>query len=223
MERAMLKVLVVGASRGIGAALVQQLAARGDEVWASTRGSHRPEVAGSVQWIGGVDIATEAGRLRLLEALPASLDCVLHSAGVLHDDDLQSLSEASLEAQLRVNAIAPLLLARELLPRLRPGGRLAFLTSRMGSITDNSSGSHYGYRMSKVALNMAAKSLAIDLEPRGVAVFLLHPGFVRTAMTRGQGLLAPEESAALLLRRLDSLSLADTGSFWHANGEALPW
>lgn len=219
----MSSVLVIGASRGIGAALARQLQARGDQVWA-TRRSEQAAAADGVNWIDGVDVASAGGRQRLLQQLKAdTLDVVIHSAGILHDDDLARLSEASLEEQLRVNAIAPLLLARDLLPWLRPGGKLVFLTSRMGSIADNSSGSHYGYRMSKTALNMAARSLAIDLEPRGIAVGLLHPGFVRTAMTQGQGLLDAGESAALLLQRVEQLGLAQTGSFWHANGETLPW
>jgi NAD(P)-dependent dehydrogenase (short-subunit alcohol dehydrogenase family) len=220
----MSKVLVVGASRGIGAALVRQFAARGDTVWATQRATQVPADTGSVRWVGGVDVAAASGRQRLIAQLQGvSLDLVVHSAGVLHDDNLGNLSEASLDAQLRVNAIAPLLLARELLDHLKPGSRLTFLTSRMGSINDNTSGAHYGYRMSKAALNMAAKSLAIDLEPQGIAVGLLHPGFVRTAMTQGQGTLEPDESAALLLLRLDQLTLANTGSFWHANGDVLPW
>lgn len=98
------------------------------------------------------------------------------------------------------------------------------MSSRMGSIDDNSSGGSYGYRMSKVALNMAGKSLAIDLRPRGVAVALLHPGLVSTRMTgfSAHG-ISPEESVRGLLARIDALSLETSGTFWHANGQVLPW
>ena len=94
----------------------------------------------------------------------------------------------------------------------------------MGSIDDNSSGGSYGYRMSKVALNMAGKSLAIDLEPRGIAVAILHPGLVRTRMIcfNPSG-IPPEQSVKGLLARIDGLTMATSGSFWHANGELLPW
>ena len=107
---------------------------------------------------------------------------------------------------------------------MQPGSKLALMTSRMGSIDDNSSGSSYGYRMSKVALNMAGRSLAIDLRPRGIAVALLHPGLVRTRMVNfnPQG-ISPEEAVRGLLARIDALSLATSGGFWHANGEVLPW
>ena len=93
----------------------------------------------------------------------------------------------------------------------------------MGSIEDNTSGGRYGYRMSKAAVNMAGRSLANDLKDDGVAVAILHPGFVRTDMTGRQGLIDPPESAAGIIVRVDELSLENTGTFWHANGEIIPW
>ena len=111
-----------------------------------------------------------------------------------------------------------------MLNNLSEGAKVILMTSRMGSIKDNSSGGSYGYRMSKVALCMAGKSLAIDLKPNGIAVALLHPGLVRTRMTSftPQG-ITPEKSVQGLIRRIDLLDLANTGGFWHANGEILPW
>ncbi|MCZ7685417.1 MAG: SDR family NAD(P)-dependent oxidoreductase [Sandaracinaceae bacterium] len=103
------------------------------------------------------------------------------------------------------------------------GGKLALVTSRMGSIGDNTSGGAYGYRMSKAALNMAGASLAHDLRPRGIAVAILHPGFVRTDMTGGRGNVEASEAARMLWERIDALTLETSGSFWHANGEVLPW
>ena len=98
------------------------------------------------------------------------------------------------------------------------------MTSRMGSISDNTSGSSYGYRMSKVALSMAGKSLSHDLKPRGIAVAILHPGLVQTRMTSftANG-ITPEVSVRGLLARIDELTLENTGTFWHSNGEVLPW
>ena len=98
------------------------------------------------------------------------------------------------------------------------------MTSRMGSIEDNSSGGSYGYRMSKVALCMAGKSLAIDLKPRDISVALLHPGLVSTRMTGFTKYgITPEQSVKGLLKRIDLLALETSGSFWHSNGETLPW
>jgi NAD(P)-dependent dehydrogenase (short-subunit alcohol dehydrogenase family) len=123
-----------------------------------------------------------------------------------------------------VNALAPLLLVRALLDHLPRGAKVALMTSRMGSIDDNSSGGSYGYRMSKVALNIAAKSLAIDLQPRGIAVAILHPGLVRTRMIgfNPQG-ISPEQSVRGLLARINAVNLNTSGTFWHANGDVLPW
>ena len=92
----------------------------------------------------------------------------------------------------------------------------------MGSIDDNGSGAYYGYRMSKAAVNMAGMSLARDLEGQGIAVALLHPGYVATDMTGHAG-IPVSESAAGLIARIEDLNLAGTGGFWHANGEPLPW
>ncbi len=94
----------------------------------------------------------------------------------------------------------------------------------MGSIEDNSSGGSYGYRMSKVALCMAGKSLSVDLKPSGIPVAILHPGLVSTRMTgfTSKG-INPKESVKGLIQRIDELTIDNTGTFWHANGEILPW
>ena len=112
---------------------------------------------------------------------------------------------------------------RNLRKSLRRGTKIAAITSRMGSIGDNGSGGSYGYRMSKAALNAMAVSLARDLAPAGMAVAILHPGFVRTEMTGLQGNLDADESARLLLERIDALTLESSGTFWHASGQILPW
>jgi NAD(P)-dependent dehydrogenase (short-subunit alcohol dehydrogenase family) len=93
----------------------------------------------------------------------------------------------------------------------------------MGSIADNGSGGYYGYRMSKAALNAAGMSLARDLSGAGIAVAILHPGYVRTDMTEGSGTTDPDAAAKQLVDRVDALNLETTGTFWHANGQVLPW
>ena len=98
------------------------------------------------------------------------LDGVILNAGLLEATSLEHLDPDSLRRQFEVNALAPLRLTHALLPQLRPGSNLILMTSRMGSIDDNTSGGSYGYRMSKVALNMAGTSLAIDLKPRGIGL-----------------------------------------------------
>ena len=93
----------------------------------------------------------------------------------------------------------------------------------MGSIADNTSGGYYGYRMSKAALNAGAKSLSLDLKTRGIAVALLHPGYVQTAMVNFGGDISAAESAQRLTQRVAELTMDNTGGFWHSNGERLEW
>ena len=100
---------------------------------------------------------------------------------------------------------------------------MANITSRMGSIADNGSGGYYGYRMSKAALNIASVSLAKDLLPKGVAVGIIHPGFVQTDMVGGAGDISADTAASRIKTRIDELTLETSGTFWHSNGEVLPW
>lgn len=217
--------LVTGANRGIGLEYCRQLQGRGDQVIAVCR-TPAPELeALGVRIEAGVELTSEAAVADLVDRLAGvPLDGVILNAGVLEGTSLDNLDPDSLRRQFEVNALAPLRLTHALLDQLQPGSKLILMTSRMGSIDDNSSGGSYGYRMSKVALNMAGKSLAIDLRPRGIAVAILHPGLVRTRMINfnPQG-ISPEESVRGLLARIDALNLENSGSFWHANGERLPW
>jgi NAD(P)-dependent dehydrogenase (short-subunit alcohol dehydrogenase family) len=109
-----------------------------------------------------------------------------------------------------------------LLGNLAKGSKVAIVTSRVGSIGDNASGGNYGYRASKTAVNQIGTNLKHDLHPRGIAVALLHPGFVATDMTGGQG-IEPTDSAKGLIDRIDELNLENSGGFWHAEGYELPW
>ncbi|MFN7898668.1 MAG: SDR family oxidoreductase [Synechococcaceae cyanobacterium] len=215
--------LITGSNRGIGLELTRQLSARGERVIAVCR-SASPELETlGVAIEAGVELTCEADLAALAERLRGvSLAGAILNAGILIADSLENLDATGLRRQFEVNAVAPLLLSRALLPNLTAGSKLALITSRMGSIDDNSSGGYYGYRMSKTALNMAGKSLAVDLRPKGIAVAILHPGMVATRMVNFAG-IPPEKAARGLLARIDELSLETSGRFWHANGEALPW
>jgi len=218
-------VLVTGANRGIGLEYCQQLTQRGDQVIAVCRSSSPELEALAVRIEAGLELTAEADIAELVRRLEGlALDVLILNAGLLEATRLDDLDAGSVRRQFEVNALAPLRLVQALLPQLHPGSKLALMTSRMGSIDDNTSGGSYGYRMSKVALNMAGRSLAHDLKPRGIAVAILHPGLVRTRMVNfnPQG-ISPEQAVRGLLARIDALSLETSGSFWHANGEVLPW
>jgi NAD(P)-dependent dehydrogenase (short-subunit alcohol dehydrogenase family) len=220
----MMTVLVTGSSRGLGLELSRQFRARGDEVIAACRTPSAELRALDVRVEEGIDVATEEGPQRLAARLSgARLGVLVHNAGILSRETLGELDAERMRRQFEVNALAPVRVTAALLPNLPSGSKIAILTSMMGSIDDNKSGGMYGYRMSKAAVNIAGVSLARDLASRGVAVALLHPGFVRTDMTRGNGNVDPPEAVRGLIARIDELTLETSGAFWHANGKRLPW
>lgn len=217
-------VIVTGANRGIGLELCRQLSADGwTVIGACRRATDACRAVASEVW-EGVDVADDGcvARLRGLAGARA-LDLVINNAGILRRETLDGLDWSSMRQQFEVNALGPLRVTSALLPNLRSGGKVAIVTSRMGSIADNTSGGRYGYRMSKAAVNAAGVSLARDLAGRGIAVAILHPGFVRTEMTGGQGLVDVSEAAAGLLARIAELTPETSGTFWHAQGDVLPW
>ena len=217
--------LVTGANRGLGLEYCRQLQARGVAVIAVCRKSAVELDALNVRVEADVELSDEAAVDALVQRLDGvALDGVILNAGILQSMGLDDLDAEGIRRQFEVNALAPLLLARALIGQMGHGSKLVLMTSRMGSIDDNTSGGSYGYRMSKVALNIAGKSLAHDLAPRGIAVAILHPGLVRTRMINfNPNGISPEQAVQGLLARIDALTLATSGTFWHANGEVLPW
>lgn len=219
----MSRYLITGANRGIGLELCKQLKERREDVIAVCRKSSQVLQELKIEIQSGIELNDRSSIQKLVQSLKgATIDVLINNAGILRHDSLGQLDKKNLQEQFEVNAVAPLLLTEALLPFLKPGSKVAMITSRMGSIGDNSSGGYYGYRMSKAALNIASVSLAQDLKAQGIAVFILHPGMVATEMTDKNG-ISPSEAASNLLNRIDQLKIEDTGSFWHANGERLPW
>jgi NAD(P)-dependent dehydrogenase (short-subunit alcohol dehydrogenase family) len=217
-------VVITGANRGIGLEFVKQYVALGYEVTAVVRNVSEELNALSVQIIAGVDVSQAQDVTRLAEQLAGKkIDILVNNAGIFHNETLANMDFETLNAQLQINAVAPVRVIHALQANLAQGAKVAMITSRMGSIEDNGSGAYIGYRMSKAALNAAGVSLAHELKPKGVSVALLHPGFVQTQMVNFAGDISPELSAERLIARIDALNLQNTGSFWHSNGELLPW
>jgi NAD(P)-dependent dehydrogenase (short-subunit alcohol dehydrogenase family) len=197
---------------------------RGDQVIGVCRSSSDDLAGLGVEVVEGVDVTDDDSVAMLADAIGGrSLDILINNAGFLTDESLRDLDFDRIRRQFEINSLGPLRVTAALRASLGRGSKVAIVTSRMGSIEDNTSGGSYGYRMSKAAVNMAARSLAHDLAPGGVAVVILHPGYVRTDMTGNQGLVDAPESAAGLIARIDELTLESTGLFFHANGERLPW
>ncbi len=217
-------VVITGANRGIGLELARHYAREGNDVIGVCRQSSDELAEVAAEVIDGVDVTTDSGIEKLKSALAGKrIQLLINNAGLLQDEQLGSIDFDSIRTQMEINAYAPLRVVEALVPQIEEGGKIANITSRMGSIADNDSGGRYGYRASKAALNAFGKSLAVDLKPKGIAVAQLHPGYVKTRMVNFGGMITPEESARGLAERIANLNLENTGSFWHSNGDELPW
>lgn len=217
-------VLITGANRGIGLEFCKQYLQAGNKVIAVCRKSSTELNALDLSIIEKADLGQAEGIHKLAEKLGQTpIDLVVHNAGLLIQDQIANVEYENLESQFKINAIAPVMLSKAIQKNLISGSRLVFITSRMGSIEDNTSGGYYGYRMSKAALNIAARSLSLDLASKNIIVGLLHPGFVRTEMTGNQGTLSPSEAAKSLITQIEKLDQTSSGKFLHSNGSELPW
>ncbi|MDB9372313.1 SDR family oxidoreductase [Nodularia sphaerocarpa] len=217
--------LVTGANRGIGLEFCRQLKERGERVIAVCRSASEELNNLGISLETNVDITSDESVSNLVKRLDGEpIDVLINNAGIVERVSLANLDFESIRRQFEVNAIGSLRITQALFPNLRKGSKVIIITSRMGSIDDNTSGGSYGYRMSKVALSMAGKSLSVDLKPQGITVAILHPGLVKTRMTNfTDSGITPEQSVKGLLARIEELNLENTGTFWHSNGEVLPW
>lgn len=217
-------VVITGANRGIGLELARAWKNRGDEVIAVCRQPSAALKALGARIIEGIDLSRADDIRQLRAALDDTcIGTLCNNAGIMLDETLETMDFKQIRKQFEVNTLGPLQVTVQLLDRMADKGKVGLITSRMGSIEDNTSGGKYGYRISKTALNAAGKSLAVDLKPRGIAVAILHPGYVRTDMTGHHGHIEPREAAERLIQRMDELNLGNTGTFWHSDGSILPW
>ena len=219
-----MNVVITGGNRGIGLALVKQYKAKGATVYATCRNSCDELNSSGVKVITGVDVSQpDTLADSLAELADVKIDLLINNAGVLGKETLDDWEPHTIDYQFRVNAMGPLLVTQTLLPSMADNSKIAMITSRMGSMTDNTSGGYYGYRRSKGALNAAGVSLANDLKPQGIAVGLFHPGFVQTEMVNGSGDIDADTSAERLVARIDEMTLDSAGRFIHSNADELPW
>jgi NAD(P)-dependent dehydrogenase (short-subunit alcohol dehydrogenase family) len=225
-------IIVTGADRGLGVALCETWARRGDTVIAACL-KDAPALLDQmgVEVVTEVDVTTKEGVGRLAKHVGLrTIDVLMNNAGVVIDRPLGSFDYKALQKEFDVNALGPLRVVEALLPNLASGSKIGIVTTRVASLSENGAGGLYGYRMSKAAANMAGINLAHELKPKGISVICLHPGSVRTQMAASLmsnavmgSLVTPEESARGLIQRLEELTLETTGTFRHANGQSLPW
>lgn len=234
-------VLITGASRGLGFEMSRQYAADG---WAVVATCRSPESATNLTALAAdnpeievhaLDVTDHAAIRALAEQLAnRPVDVLLNNAGRLAPEDaphsrdastLGSLDYAEFDAQFRVNVLGPLAMAEAFLPHVGASEqkKIIAISSRVGSMACNTSGGYYPYRVSKAGLNAAMTSLAIDVKARGIAVAVLHPGWVRTDMGGPGADVGVVESATGLRQCIAGLTLATTGCFLNYEGDEIPW
>jgi NAD(P)-dependent dehydrogenase (short-subunit alcohol dehydrogenase family) len=217
-------VVITGANRGIGLAMCKHFKAQGDKVFALCRNSSTDLEELNVTVIEGIDVASDIGVDNMVAALSnVDIDVLVCNAGILRDESLSQLNLDTIREQFEINALAPLRVVASLQANLNEGAKVALITSRMGSISDNTSGGRYGYRMSKAALNAAAMSLSHDLASKKIAVGIYHPGYVQTEMVNYGGDISASDSAKKLVGLINQLTQDQSGVFKHSNGSVLPW
>ena len=219
-----MKILIIGANRGIGLELCRQYKELGHEVFATCRKKTSDLENLDVKIFSNIDVGSFDHLKNLATLLgERSLDLMIHNSGIWRTENLDSMIFETMEEQFKINTLGPLKSIMALKNCLKKGAKIGVVSSRMGSISDNSSGGRYGYRMSKCALNMGMKSMSIDLFSQELSLAILHPGFVRTDMTEGQGDINTDQSVRGLIKCMNNLSLELSGKFWHYSGSELPW
>jgi len=217
-------IVITGANRGIGLSLSKHYQEKGWQVYGACRQSSAALAATGAKVIEGIDVADDDSIEQLAEQLSSvKINLLINNAGILRDETLGDIDYDSIQSQFAVNALGPLKVTEALHDNFALNAKLIMITSRMGSIEDNTSGGRYGYRMSKAALNCAAMSLTHDLRAQAVSVGIIHPGLVGTEMIGGKGDLTPDEAATNIVQRINELNPDNSGTFWHSNGEVLPW
>ena len=233
--------LITGGSRGIGLEFTRQYLERGYQVYAASR---KPWDSGELERLKiqhddrlviiQLDVGDERSRRECFRALSAStgkLDLLINSAGILSGNEefcrpLGELDQGELCRTFLINSVAPLMMAEAALPLLHSGEWpvIANISSDNGSISRRNAGGKYGYCASKAALNMITRILSVDLMAHGIIVVSLHPGWVKTAMTRHENApLEPSDSIGGMIQVLDTLEPSDTGKFLDWTGCEIPW
>lgn len=234
------RILITGANRGVGLELTKQYIKAGHvHIIATCR---NPDTASELnnlaqQYPNHLDVvkldindsASIEQSIYDIEGAVASLDVLINNAGIKPgsqaDSRLGTLESSEMQQVITTNAIAPLLVTQAYLHLLKKGNnpRVVMVSSQMGSMDWTKSGGSYAYRMSKAAMNMAARTLASDGGMSGITVVTTHPGWVRTDMGGSGADISPQESAAGLIKVIQKLDQSDNGKFYKWNGEEHRW
>lgn len=244
--------LITGVSSGIGLELCKQLAARGDTVYGTVRktqssmsGEDQVSSVAGVTLVEGIDVAQDDVGPKLLAALEGvKLDVVIHNAGSLsgsrdgslfEEQKFDNVSMDCMRAAFEVNTLGPLRVQQAVTSLMGPGGKVAVISTGLGSIGDNNdSGGIYAYRTSKAGVNMVTKNMSCEFKPKGIAVLAIAPGFVQTEFGGGLEMMGKMggkpvgQAGAGILKALDELTMEGTGKFLVVDSETaklkdMPW
>lgn len=225
---------ITAGNRGIGLEFVRQLLDRGDDVITTAR---PPDEADELQALAdehgdrlqvvALDVTDPQTVAAAAEAVgDRPIDLLINNAGRLsRGGSPDDFDFDQIEADFKVNAMGTLRVIEALLPNVRKGEspKIVNVTSKMGSISDNESGGSYAYRMSKCALNMATRSLAVDLAGDGIVTVVIHPGWVQTRMGGANALISTEKSVSNMLDVIERAGPDDSGEFYEWSGEHVRW
>ena len=230
----MATILITGTNRGIGLEFTKQYLARGDRVIATCRDIEAADALKKLRndhdklEVRQLDVSSAESILEFVQQLADTpIDIFINNAGVYGPRNVKfgEVDGQLWASVLQVNSIAPLMLSQLLMPNLRQGKdkKMVYLTSKMGSIDDNSGGGSYIYLSSKTALNSVVKSLAIDLAGEGFSAAVLHPGWVLTDMGGQNALIDTKTSVTGMLQVVDDLDPQSSGSFFNYDGSIIAW
>lgn len=226
------QVLITGANRGIGLEFTKQYAADGWKVLACCR---TPAKASELNRIANTNnhvrvLSLNVADFAQIDALAIQLkdeniDLLINNAGVYPQSSFGDTHYDDWASAFKVNTMATLKMAEAFVQHITRSQlkKIASITSKMGSIDDNTSGDSYSYRSSKTALNMVMKSLSIDLKPYGISVVTLHPGWVKTDMGGHNALIDTRTSVTGLRDVIDQLNLNNSGRFIAFDGNEIAW
>jgi NAD(P)-dependent dehydrogenase (short-subunit alcohol dehydrogenase family) len=228
--------LITGANRGIGLEFCRQYAADGWRVLACSRYPEKSDALNKLaaQYpelikVHALDVADHVQIERLAQVLAdESIDLLINNAGIYPDSDKSGFGHtdyAEWVQAFRTNTMAPLKMAETFATQIARSQQktIVNITSKMGSIADNSGGGSYLYRSSKAALNMVVKSLAIDLKPLAITAVVFHPGWVKTDMGGQNALISAEQSVAGMRQVISRITIADSGKFFGYDGQVISW
>jgi len=230
-------VLIVGATRGLGKSLLDQYAsAKEGVVYGTARNTPPQKHSNFVKWIGDVDLSTKDAGLNIVAKYEEDdpVDILVLTAGYF---GLESFEKPDWEKELlmyKTSAMGPVFLVHHLVHAgvLKKGSKVVLVSSESGSITlrhESEGGGNYGHHASKAAENMVGKLLSLDLKDKGIAVGMVHPGFMRTEMTAGVGFdkywddggaVTPDVAAGSLIEWIKGFDIEKTGTYWAPRGAA---